>query len=236
MAPKTFTFPPPPPPPPPQFSPPPTDYGFRGQRGGGRGRGSGRGAPRGGYSRFPRPNDCLNNAYGNRGGSSNLHTLPVQGSNNYRGNVAYYNPNFIQKNPQLATPQAQANGYLGGPSFGNGNQREAYGEASRGPGHTHLNPRASPGSRQDSSGKRSYNDAFPRDYSQRSPSMVSPAVPSFGAPLPTVSRKAANVQIQGKANKTSANSAVNALGLTPASLGCETSSEEEDDMDEVRML
>lgn len=66
--------------------------------------------------------------------------------------------------------------------------------------------------------------------------MVSPAVPSFGAPLPTVSSKPANVQIQGKTNKKSTNSAVNALGLTPASLGYETSSEEEDDVDEVLML
>ncbi|MDI1491372.1 MAG: hypothetical protein OHK93_002581 [Ramalina farinacea] len=66
--------------------------------------------------------------------------------------------------------------------------------------------------------------------------MVSPAVPSFGAPLPTVSSKPANVQIQGKTNKKSTNSAVNALGLTPASLGYETSSEEEDDVDEETKL
>ena len=236
MAPKTFTFPPPPPPPTPQFSPPPTDYGFRGQRGGGRGRGSGRGAPRGRYSRFPGPNGNLNNTYGNGGGSSNPHILPVQGSINHRGNVAYYNPNFIQRNPQLVTSQAQANGNPGRPLFGNGNQCEIYGEESSNPGTTHLNPRASSGSWQDVNGKRSYNNAFPRDYSQRSASMVSPAVPSFGAPLPTASSKIASVQMQRKTNKKSMNLDVNALGLTPASLDYESSSEGEDYMDEVLML
>ena len=237
MAPNTFTFPPPPPPPPPShFSGSDTDYGFRGQRGGRRGRGPGRGAPRGAYSRFPGPHNNLKSSYGDGGGSSNAHTLPVQSSNNRRGNVAYYNPNFIQGNPQLARPQAQANGYLGGAVFARGNQHEAHGEVSSNLAYTHLAPRVSPSSCPDINAKRSYNDAFPGEKSQRYASLVSPAVPSFGTPLPTGASKPANVQIQGKTNKKSMNSAANALGLTPASLGYETSSEEEDDIDEVLVL
>lgn len=237
MAPNTFAFPPPPPPPPqPQFSAPNTDYGFRGQRGGGRGRGSGRGAVSGGYSRFPGHKNNLKGSYGNGRGYSNANTLPGHTSNNLHGNVAYYNPSFIQRNVQVARPQAQANGYLGGPLFGKSNQPGAHGEASSSPDHTRLTPQDSPGSCQDINGKRNYNDAFPRKCSQRTGSLVSPAVPSFGAPLPTSKNRAANAQIPGKANKKSRNSAVNALGLTPAPLGCESSSGEEDDVDEVLML